>query len=360
MQERAIRRFRILVRRDEEALRQCSALVDKNMGISSGKRWRTEEKVSILFESDLSSSILVPSSNPRTFRKYNQSRTARQCTVTRRFYRVYLSSRKRKRIEVNSESWLDSRRSQSQNRQTSCVLHCCESDGQSRWFRGNPVRLVTSKNRAIQKYLETLSGCSILVQFEARSTRRTAIFFQTGSNAVILYDTLPAEFIEKAICMKIKDQLYQRESVILRPRVVLKAYSQSGSLELPVQEARSSWDSQQDAESYGETRSNTADHRIPGKSISTVKLQDARRPNNVTKLIEMFEKHQHEEQFLEDMSQKQEINLFSEESQKLLDDMNQTEIFELYENSAKKNQYPDCNSFTEIGIICCSCGRNLK
>ena len=35
------------------------------------------------------------------------------------------------------------------------------------------------------------------------------------------------------------------------------------------------------------------------------------------------------------MSQKQEINRFSEESQQLLVDMNFTEIFELCENSAK-------------------------
>ena len=41
--------------------------------------------------------------------------------------------------------------------------------------------------------------------------------------------------------------------------------------------------------------------------------------------------------FLEDMSQKQEIKRFSEESQKLLVDMNSTEIFELCENSAKNN-----------------------
>ena len=34
-------------------------------------------------------------------------------------------------------------------------------------------------------------------------------------------------------------------------------------------------------------------------------------------------------------------------------------IFELCENSAKL-QCPHCNSFTEIGIIYCSCGRNLK
>ena len=49
----------------------------------------------------------------------------------------------------------------------------------------------------------------------------------------------------------------------------------------------------------------------------------------------MFEKHQHKDHFLEDMSEKQEINKFSEESQHLLEDMNQTEIFELCKNSAK-------------------------
>ena len=109
------------------------------------------------------------------------------------------------------------------------------------------MRLVTSKNRAIQKYLETISEYSILVQLEARSTKRTA-FSSNKSNAVILHDTLPVEFIEKAICMKAKDQLYQRESVILRPRVVVRANSQCGSQDLLVQEARSSWESQQATE----------------------------------------------------------------------------------------------------------------
>ena len=41
---------------------------------------------------------------------------------------------------------------------------------------------------------------------------------------------------------------------------------------------------------------------------------------------------------------------------KLLVDMDQTEIFELDENSAKL-QCPDCDAFTEIGVICFSCGR---
>ena len=55
-----------------------------------------------IVEPEQSSEILVPSSNPRTFRKHNQSCITRKCTVTRRFYQVCLSRRKRKRIEVNS------------------------------------------------------------------------------------------------------------------------------------------------------------------------------------------------------------------------------------------------------------------
>ena len=50
---------------------------------------------------------------------------------------------------------------------------------------------------------------------------------------------------------------------------------------------------------------------------------------------------------------------FSEASQKLLKDMDQTEIFELFENTTKL-QCPECNSFADIVIIYCSCERNLK
>ena len=212
------------------------------------------------------------------------------------------------------------------------------------------ARIAPYKN-ILKNFQDALFWCNLKL-----AQQRGLQFYQTKSNAVLLVDTLPAEFIVKAICMKTKDQIYQRESA--RPRVVLRRNSQSGSQDLPVQEARSSWESHQDGESYGETRSNTADYRVPGISISPVKLQDARRQNNVTKLVEMFEKHQHEEQFLKDMNQKQEINRYSEESQQLLVETNHTEIFELCENSSKRPCL-DCISSTEIGIIYCSCGRNL-
>ena len=185
------------------------------------------------------------------------------------------------------------------------------------------ARIAPYKN-TWKHFQDTVFWCNLKL-----AQQRGLQFYQTRSNAVILYDTLPAEFIEKAICMKTKDQLYQRESVILRPRVVLKANSQSHKIYL--------YKKQDHLGNRNKIRRATADYRIPGISISTVKLQDARQQNNVTKLIEMFEKHQHKEQFLEDMSQKQEIKRFSEESQKLLVDMNSTEIFELCENSAKNN-----------------------
>ena len=43
----------------------------------------------------------------------------------------------------------------------------------------------------------------------------------------------------------------------------------------------------------------------------------------------------------------------------LIADMNNTEIFELFEN-ASKQQCPECNTLWEIGTINCSCGRNTK
>ena len=53
----------------------------------------------------------------------------------------------------------------------------------------------------------TVYWCNLLPAQERRLR-----FYQTRSNAVVLHDALPAEFIEKAICMKTKEQLYQREN----------------------------------------------------------------------------------------------------------------------------------------------------
>ena len=116
---------------------------------------------------------------------------------------------------------------------------------------------------------------------------------------------------------------------------------------------------QNGAQSSRETGCNIVDNRVPIISLSTVQQLDEPRQHTVAKLIEKFESHQHKEQILRDMSQTQKINRFSEASQKMLQDMDQTEIFELCENSTKL-QCSDCNFFKEIRIIYCSCGQNLK
>ena len=106
--KKAIRRYRILVRRNEEAIRQVERR--KGFNIAWIRNSCTSEQSKDIREVQ---SIL-------------------HCKTMCCYHKVLLSflpRRKRKRIEVNSESWFDSRRSQSQNKQTSCVLHCCESDG---------------------------------------------------------------------------------------------------------------------------------------------------------------------------------------------------------------------------------------
>ena len=88
-------------------------------------------------------------------------------------------------------------------------------------------------------------------------------FNQTRSRAVVLNNTLPLACIEKAVCMKTQDELYQKVRLTPRvPRVVPESNSQCGPQDPQSQEARSSWEPSSDSKSYGEICSNTVDHRI--------------------------------------------------------------------------------------------------
>ena len=157
-------------------------------------------------------------------------------------------------------------------------------------------------------------------------------------HAIVLCNTLPAVCLEKAVCMKTKEELYQNVRLTPRlPRVVHKANSQCGQQDLRSQEGRSSWDPPSESKSYRETWNNAVDYKNPGIPFSTVEQQDTNRQNKVKKLIEKFESHQHKESFLQDLSQTQKINKFSKESKDLIADMNNTEIFELCENSSNSS-----------------------
>ena len=78
------------------------------------------------------------------------------------------------------------------------------------------------------------------------------------------------------------------------------------------------------------------DYRIPGVPLSAVEQQD-----KVKQMIEKLENHPNKESLIQDFKQTKGINEFSKESQDLIADMNNTEIFELCETSSKQ-QCPDC------------------
>ena len=52
------------------------------------------------------------------------------------------------------------------------------------------------------------------------------LFYQTRSHAIVLFDTLPAVCIETVVCMKTRDELFQKVRLTPRaPRVVLTSNS---------------------------------------------------------------------------------------------------------------------------------------
>ena len=170
-------------------------------------------------------------------------------------------------------------------------------------------------------------------------------FYQTRSHAVVLCDTLPAACIEKAVCMKTTDELYQKVRFTPRvPRVVPKSNSQYGPQNPQNQDARTSWEPSSDSKRFGEICNNTVDHRRCAVPLSAVEQQNTTHENKAKRLIEKFENHKHKESFIQDLRQTENINKISKESQDLIAVTNNTEIFELCENSSKQ-QCPDCNAY---------------
>ena len=114
--------------------------------IFSGKRRRTKEKVSILFEPWLFQTIQGLSG----------------------------VSLRKSVLSIIKSGLIPGGRSLKKGK-TICVVHCSEPD--SRWslYGGDSMRFDKAKDCSIQKYLETSSKYSILVQFETRSRERIAV-----------------------------------------------------------------------------------------------------------------------------------------------------------------------------------------
>ena len=185
-----------------------------------------------------------------------------------------------------------------------------------------------------KRFQNTLFWCSLKLAQE-----RGLQFYPTRSHAVVLYSTLPAACIEKAVCVKTQDELYQKVRLTPRaPRVVLRSNSQCvWSIKSTKPRRKIIFGTIERFETLREICNNIVGHRIPGVPLSAVEQQNTTRENKVKRLIEKFENHKQKESFIQDLRQTEKINKFSRESQDLIADMNNTEIFEFCENLPNSN-----------------------
>ena len=242
-------------------------------------------------------------------------------------------------------------------------------------------------------------------------------FYQTRSKAIILHETLPAYCIPKVVRMDTGEVIHEKVFASLRspPKISLKhdwmkelgsevARQPEGEV---VQQSKSSRSSQPNPNpdhdrtgkrvvcpqagasqarfSHDSTNFNVEDEtkldrtekpfvcrdanheqsmpnevdidfRIPGLPHSVVKQAENYR---VRELVKKIENHPHRQSLRRDLQQNKAYSPFSTTSKKMIQDMDNVELFELFETDPK-TQCKECLSYWSEGIVYCTCGHLLK
>ena len=192
MQGSSVRGFKILVRRSKTRFGDGSLFVSGEVDGRSVKRWWTEEKVSTLFENqNCPEKILyfraiqahlgeAYSGNARINRALHDN-VLLPNDFTKYVYHVGNGKEMRSIVRDGLVPGGFSTKTERHAVFFTVVNPMDDEHG----FWETFLRIITSKNRALQEYLETTSGHGMLVQFIARSRRRTAIL-PNKSNGVVL------------------------------------------------------------------------------------------------------------------------------------------------------------------------------
>ena len=98
------------------------------------------------------------------------------------------------------------------------------------------------------------------------------------------------------------------------------------------------------------------DFRILGLPHFVVKQADNYR---VRELVKKIENHPHRQSLQRDLQQNNAYNPFSEKSKKMIQDVDNVELCELFETDPK-TQCKGCLSYWSGGIVSCTCGHLLK
>ena len=93
------------------------------------------------------------------------------------------------------------------------------------------------------------------------------------------------------------------------------------------------------------------DFRIPGLPHSVVKQAQNSR---VRELVKKIENHPHRQFLQGDLQQNKAYNPFSTTSKKMIQDVGNVELFEVFETDPK-TQCKECLSYWSEGIVYCTC-----
>ena len=186
--------------------------------------------------------------------------------------------------------------------------------------------------------------------------RKGLQFYQTRSHAITLSSALPVICKEKAVWMK-TGEVYRSPRL---HRATLVPNSQHDQKDVLITDSRKSDDCENEVNKQRWTCSSSrVDFRIPNIPHSTVEKVETNQTEKVLRFIEQFENHPNRNRLLKDFQKSDQINHCSQESKDLITEMDNTEIFEFYETSSKR-QCPDCASNWEFGIVHCTCGKCVQ
>ena len=206
-------------------------------------------------------------------------------------------------------------------------------------------------------------------------------FYQPWSNAIILHETLPAYCIQKVVRLEIGEVIYEKVHASPRPlpKISLKhgwmkelgsevARQPEGEV---VQQSISSQSSQPNpnpnhdrtgkpvvcrdashAQGHEQSMLNEVDmdFRITGLPHSVVRQVENYR---VRELVKKIENHLHRQTLQRDLQ----LNKAYNPSKKMIQDMGNVELFELFETDPK-TQCKECLSYWSEGVVYCHAGKD--
>ena len=220
-------------------------------------------------------------------------------------------------------------------------------------------RLASYKQTRWKRHQDTVYWVDVQL-----AQRKGLKFYQTRCNAIILYDTLPAFCISKAVVMESGEIIYEKVYVSPRPPI---SFKDNWMKELDSGVAGSSKNTQRiqpkpktqlsrTGRLVGEQQSIQVeeidiDFRVPGLIVTCSCERNRTSPKKI-------ESHPHREVLQADLQQNNVYNPFSNNSKEMIREMGNVELFELCE-TIPNMQCSECLVYWNQGIVYCTCGQYL-